>query len=146
VRADKVRGNCIYGDFAMAHRSSRARSANATRATTSTTSTPASGFDALGAVTQLPQRQLALATHSATELWRGSQELQRIQLEAAQRAFHEATRYWQQVASAALKLQADFVSTAGEAVAEGASEPTFESFQRAFEATLNGAGNAGATH
>jgi hypothetical protein len=130
----------------MANRSTRARSANATRANTSTTSAPAGGFDAMSVVAQLPQRQLALATHSATALWRGTQELQRIQLETAQRAFHEATRYWQQVASAALKLQADFVSTAGEAVVEGASEPTFESFQRAFEATLNGASGSAATH
>jgi hypothetical protein len=102
--------------------------------------------DVLGLWTDLPRRQLALATHSATALMRGTQELRRIQLESTQRAFHEAMRFWQELAGATLKLQADFVSSAGEAVVEGASEPTFETFQRAFETTLNGATAAAGAH
>jgi hypothetical protein len=125
----------------------------------------------------LPRRQLALMTHSATALFRGSQELRRIQQEAALRAtqhheeaaerlrepcdfsdlvalqaelvrfnLQEAANYWNQLANAAFKLQADMVSSAGEAVMEGASEPTLESLQRAFEATLNGTGAAATTH
>jgi hypothetical protein len=43
------------------------------------------------------------------------------------------------------RIEADMVSSAGEAVMEGASEPTLESLQRAFEATLNGAGVTAAT-
>lgn len=138
------------------------------------TMTPA---NALALWADLPRRQLALMTHSATALFRGSQELRRIQQEAAQRAvehheetaarlsepcdmaqlvalqtdlvrfnLQEAAQYWSQIANAALKLQADVVSSAGEAVMEGASEPTLESLQRAFEATLNGGGAGVTTH
>jgi hypothetical protein len=131
----------------------------------------------LAAWTELPRRQMALMTHSATALFRGSQELRRIQHEAARRAMErheetaerlrepcefsdlvalqvelvrfnvqEAANYWSELANAALKLQADMVSSAGEAVIEGASEPTLESLQRAFEATLNGEAAAATTH
>lgn len=132
---------------------------------------------ALAVWADLPRRQLALMTHSATALFRGSQELRRIQQEAASRAtqrheeaaerlrepcdfsdlvalqaelvrfnMQEAANYWNQLANAAFKLQADMISSAGEAVAEGASEPTLESLQRAFEATLNGAAAGAVTH
>jgi hypothetical protein len=130
----------------MATKSRRTRSANATRSTSSTTTAPAAGFDALGAVTDLPRRQMALASYSATAWLRGVQELQRVQVESSQRAFHEAVRYWQELANAALKLQADVVSSAGEAVAQGASEPTFDAFQRAFDATLGGSTGTSASH
>lgn len=131
----------------------------------------------LTAWADLPRRQLALMTYSATALFRGSQELRRIQQEAAQRAtqhheetaqrlrepcdftdlvalqvdlvrfnMQESAHYWNQLANAALKWQADMVGSAGEAMIDGASEPTLESLQRAFEATLNGAGTAATTH
>lgn len=132
--------------------------------------------NALNAWMDLPRRQLSLMTHSATAIFRGAQELRRIQQEAAQRAtlqaeeaaerlrdplditevmalqnelvrfnLQETTQFWAQVANAALKWQADLVSSAGEAVIEGASEPTLESLQRAFEQSLNGATTAAAT-
>jgi hypothetical protein len=125
----------------------------------------------------LPRRQLALMTYSATALFRGSEDMRRIQEQAAHRAterheevserlrdpcdfndllaiqadlvrfdMQEALRYWQQLANAALKLQADLVSSTGEAVLEGASEPSLDSLQRAFEATLNGSGAEATTH
>jgi hypothetical protein len=145
-------------------RSGGARFASATQSNT------------LNAWTDLPRRQLALMTHSATAIFRGAQELRRIQQEAAQRAtlqteeaaerlrepldltevmalqnelvrfnLQETAHFWAQVANAALKWQADMVSSAGEAVIEGASEPTLESLQRAFEQSLNGGVNAAAT-
>jgi hypothetical protein len=153
----------------MSTRSPRTGSARSTSATPS---------HPLTAWADLPRRQLALTTHSATAVFRGSQELRRIQQEAAERAtqhyeetaeklrepcdfsdlvamqadllrfnLQEAAHVWNELANAAFKWQADVVSSAGEAVIEGASEPTLESLQRAFEATLNGAGSATpATH
>jgi hypothetical protein len=136
-----------------------------------------SPFGAFSLFTDLPRRQLALMTHSATALFRGSEDMRRIQQQAAHRAtehheevserlrdqcdlndllaiqadlvrfdLQESIRYWQQLANAALKLQADLVSSTGEAVLEGASEPSLDSLQRAFEATLNGAGAAATAH
>jgi hypothetical protein len=130
----------------------------------------------LSAWTELPRRQMALMTHSATALLRGSQEMRRIQQECARRAMErheqtaerlrepcefndlvalqselvrfnmqEAANYWAQLANAMFRIEADMVSSAGEAVMEGASEPTLESLQRAFEATLDGAGVTAAT-
>lgn len=150
--------------------STRSQRGSSTRGT----NIPAS---ALTAWADLPRRQLALATYSATAFLRGSQELRRIQQETAERAtqhheetaerlrepcdfsdlvalqaelvrfnLQEAAHYWNQLANAALKWQADMVSSAGEAMIEGASEPTLESLQRAFEATLNGAQPAATTH
>jgi len=67
-----------------------------------------------------------------------------LQAELARFNLQEAAHYWNQLANAAFKWQADIVSSAGEAMIEGASEPTLESLQRAFEATLNGATAAAA--
>jgi hypothetical protein len=131
----------------------------------------------LTAWADLPRRQLALMTYSATALFRGSQEVRRIQQETARRAMehheqaaerlsepcdfsdlvalqaelvrfnvHEVAHYWSQLANAALKLQADMVTSAGEAVMEGASEPSLESLQRAFAATLGEAAIPATTH
>lgn len=142
--------------------------------TSSPLATPAGAFAVWA---DLPRRQLALMAHSATALFRGSQELRRIQQEAALRAMQrheqaaerlrepcdfsdlvalqaelvrfdlrEAANYWNQLANAAIKLQADMISSAGEAVTEGASEPTLQSLQRAFEATLNGTAAGAMTH
>jgi hypothetical protein len=145
---------------------------------TSATHEPAQpGIGAFGLFADLPRRQLALMTHSATALFRGSEDMRRIQQQTAQRAtehheeaaerlrgqcdfndllaiqadlvrfdVQEAMRYWQQLANAAFKLQADMVTSAGEAVLEGASEPSLDSLQRAFEATLNSSGAAATTH
>lgn len=152
----------------MSTRSPRAAGARAA-------SSPAANAFAVWA--DLPRRQLALMTQSATALFRGSQELRRIQQEAALRAtqhheeaaerlrepcdfsdlmavqaelvsfdLQEAANYWNQLANAAFKLQADMVRSAGAAVMEGASEPTLESLQRAFEATLDATGAGATTH
>jgi hypothetical protein len=86
----------------------------------------------------LPRRQAALMAHSATALFRGSQEVMRINMQ-------QSMQYWSELAQAALQLQTDMVNSASEAAVQGASEPTLESLQRVFEATLNG-GNAAATH
>jgi hypothetical protein len=65
-------------------------------------------------------------------------DLVALQTELVSFNMREAANYWSQLANAAFRLQADMVSSAGEAVMEGASEPTLESLQRAFEATLQG--------
>jgi hypothetical protein len=151
-------------------------STRAARAADARQSEP-SPLAAFNLLADLPRRQLALMTHSATALLRGSQEMRRIQQEAAKRAtehheeaaqrlsgqcdlnellavqaelvrfnMQEASLYWQRLGNAALKLQADMVASAGEAVVEGASEPSLDALQRAFEATLDGSGTAAMTH
>ena len=151
----------------MSTRSSRAGGAR---------SSSAEFANPLAAWADLPRRQLALMTHSATAVFRVSQELRRIQQEAAARAtqhheeaaqrlaqpcdfsdlmavqaelvnfnLQEAANYWNQLATAALKLQADVAGSVGEAVMDGASEPTLESLQRAFEQTLHGSFDGPAT-
>jgi len=137
------------------------------------TEIPYSPFNLL---TDLPRRQLALMAQSATALFRGSQELRRIQQETAQRAsehyeeavarlrdcdyselmalqaemfrfnVQEATQYWQQLSTASMKMQAEMVSTAREVAIESGTEPTLDSLQRVFAATLNGSGSAAAPH
>lgn len=57
----------------------------------------------------------------------------------------EAAHYWQQLASAALKIQVDLVGSAGEALDSG-TEPSLEALQQAFAASLDGSPNASATH
>ena len=60
--------------------------------------------------------------------------------------WQEATQYWQQMAGAALKVQADLVGSTGQALDSG-GEPTLDALQKAFEASLNGsATGAGAPH
>ena len=125
---------------------SASRPAHATRSNQSNTSMDANAFAPFGIFSDLPRRQAALVMHSATALLRGAMELRQLQQDAAFRTFQEATQYWQQLANTTLKLQADLMSSAGEAVVEGASEPTLESLQRAFEATWTGNGAAQATH
>jgi hypothetical protein len=131
----------------------------------------------LNMLADLPRRQLALMTQSASAMFRGSEAMRKIQQQAAQRAtehteevaqrlrgqcdfndllaiqadlvrfnMQEAAQYWQQLAMAGMKLQADMVSRAGQVALDGAGEPTLDSLQRAFEATLNGAGASSAAH
>jgi hypothetical protein len=118
-------------------------------------------------LSDLPRRQLALMTQSASALFRGSEAVRKVQQQAAQRAtaqhaqaaerlrepcdfndllaiqgellrfnLQEAAQYWQQVATAALKVQADLVGSATEVLDAG--EPTLDSLQKAFAASLNG--------
>lgn len=70
-------------------------------------------------------------------------ELMAIQGELLRFNLQEAAQYWQQIFTAGFKAQADLVGTAGQALDSAAGEPTLDSLQKAFEASLNGA--AGAT-
>jgi len=69
-------------------------------------------------------------------------ELMAIQSELLRFNFQEAAQYWQQIATAAMKAQADLVGTAGQVLEAGGGEPTLDSLQKAFEASLNGSGVA----
>lgn len=128
------------------------------------------------AMADLPRRQMALMTQSASAVLRGSEELRKIQQQSAHRALaqhqdaaqrlrgqvdfnelltiqaellrfnlQEAAQYWQQLTSTALKVQAEMVSSATEALDEG-DEPTLDSLQRAFEASLDGSTGAATAH
>ena len=116
----------------------------------------------------LPRKQMVLMTQSASALLRASEAVRKVQQQAAHRAsaqhqevaerlrspcdfnellviqaellrfnMQEAAQYWQQIASAALKAQVDLAGTAGEALNAG-SEPTLDSLQKAFAASLDG--------
>jgi hypothetical protein len=131
-------------------------------------------FAPLGLFADLPRQQMALAAQSASAMLRASESVRKVQQQTAHRAsvqhqemaerlrapcdlnelmaiqgellrfnLQEAAQYWQQIAMAALKAQADLVGSAGQALApEGG--PTLDTLQRAFGATLNGAGAAAA--
>jgi hypothetical protein len=130
----------------------------------------------LNLLADLPRRQLALLSQQASAVFRASEAVRKIQQQAAHRAsvhhdevterlrapcdfnellaiqaelmrfnMQEAAQYWQQVTSAALRTQADLVSTAGEMLDSG-SEPSLDSLQRAFAASLNGGGAATPAH
>jgi Phasin protein len=74
-------------------------------------------------------------------------ELMAIQSELLRFNMQEAAQYWQQIATAAFRAQADLVGTAGQALEAGAGEPTLDSLQKAFEASLNSsASSASSTH
>lgn len=130
----------------------------------------------LNMLADLPRRQMALMTQSASAMLRGSDSLRKIQQAAAQRALaqqeqvaerlrapvdfnelltiqaellrfnlQEAAQYWQQLTTTALKVQAEMISNAGAGVDTGA-EPTLDSLQRAFEASLNDTAAADQSH
>ena len=69
-------------------------------------------------------------------------ELMAIQTELLRFNLQEAAQYWQQIATAAFKAQADLVGTAGQALEAGGGEPTLDSLQKAFEASLNGSASS----
>jgi len=73
-------------------------------------------------------------------------DLMTLQAELLRFNMQEATQYWQQLATAGMKMQADMVSSARDVALEGGGAPTLDSLQRVFAATLNGAGAAAATH
>lgn len=131
----------------------------------------------LNLVADLPRRQLAILTESASALYRGSEAMRQIQQQAAQRAaqqhqqaaeklrdsrdlgdvvavqtellrynLQESAQYWQQLTTAVLKLQSEMISGAAGQVLEQAGEPTLDSLQRAFAATLNGSATQTASH
>lgn len=131
----------------------------------------------LNLLADLPRRQMALITQSASALLRASEAMRKVQEQAAHRAsaqheeaaerlrapcdfnelmaiqaellrfnLQEAAQYWQQLANAALKVQVDLVGSAGQALDPG-GEPTLDSLQRAFEASLDGgAGDTRVAH
>ena len=140
---------------------------------TASESATAAPFAALAVFTDLPRQQMALMTQSASAMLRASESVRKLQQQAAHRAsvqhqemaerlrepcdfselmaiqaellrfnYQEAAQYWQQIATAALKAQADLVGSAGQPWAsEG--EPTLDSLQKVFEATLNGTAAGG---
>jgi hypothetical protein len=69
-----------------------------------------------------------------------------VQAELFRFNIQEAAQYWQQLATAGMKMQAEVFSTAREAALEGGADPTLDSLQRVFAATLNGSGTASVTH
>jgi hypothetical protein len=122
----------------------------------------------------LPRKQLALMTQSTSALFRGSEAMRKIQQQTAHRAaahqdevrerlrspcdlaellsiqgelmrfnLQEAAQYWQQLTDAALKVQADVVSRVAE---DAQGEPTLDSLQRAFQASLSAGAGATAAH
>jgi hypothetical protein len=145
--------------------------ASVARQTTTETLTPFNLF------AELPRRQLALIAQSASALCRCSEDLRRVQQEAAERAtehyegavdrlrgdcdynellsvqaemfrfnLQEAAQYWQKLAMAGMKMQAEVVSSTREVVLEGGGDPGFDSLQRFFAATLDGSGAAAVAH
>ncbi len=88
--------------------------------------------DALNAWMELPRRQFAM--------------LLAMQADAMRFSVQQATHFWSELANSALKWQADMLSRASEEMIERAAEPTLETFQRAFEASLNGRGAGVTTH
>ncbi len=150
---------------------------NAKTQRASSTSGSATNLAPFNLLAELPRRQAALVTQTATALFRGSESMRKIQQQTAHRAtlqhqevaarlqgpcdfnellaiqtellrfnMQEVAQYWQQLATAVFKIQADMVSGAGEIVLDSAGEPTLDSLQRAFEASLNGAGAPSAAH
>jgi hypothetical protein len=138
-----------------------------------TETTDTTSFTPLGLFADLPRQQMALITQSASALLRASESVRKVQQQTAHRAsaqhqeiaerlrapcdfnelvsiqgellrfnIQEATQYWQQIVTATLKAQADLVGTAGQALDPG-GEPTLDSLQRVFEASLNGAAATG---
>jgi hypothetical protein len=73
-----------------------------------------------------------------------AQELLGIQAELLRFTLQETAQYWQQLATAALKVQSDLAGSAGGAVLDGSAEPTLDSLQKAFAASLNGSATAAA--
>lgn len=87
---------------------------------------------AMNAWMELPRRQLAM--------------LLAMQADAMRFGVQQSAHFWSELANSMLKWQADMLTRAGEEFIERSAEPTLESFQRAFEATLNGRGAAATTH
>lgn len=144
---------------------------------TRTTASPETGNALLAPMNylaDLPRKQLALMTQSASALFRGSEAIRKIQQQAAHRAslhqdevrerlrtpcdlsellamqgellrvnLQEAAQYWQQLADVALKVQADVVSRVAE---DAQDEPTLDSLQRAFQASLSAGAGSTASH
>jgi hypothetical protein len=71
-------------------------------------------------------------------------EMMAIQTELLRFNMEEAAQYWRQIAGAALRIPVELVGSAGQALDAAAPEPTLDSLQKAFEASLKSAPN-GAT-
>jgi hypothetical protein len=65
-------------------------------------------------------------------------ELMGIQAELLRSNMREAAQYWQQLATAALRIQTELAGSAGLALLDSGTEPTLDSLQKAFAASLNG--------
>jgi hypothetical protein len=73
-------------------------------------------------------------------------ELMSIQADLVRFNMQEAMQYWQQLAGAGMRMQAEIASSTQEAMLNGGAEPTLDTLQRAFEATLNGTPAGTAAH
>lgn len=68
-----------------------------------------------------------------------------IQAELLRVNLQESAQYWQQLATAVLKVQSEMISGTGQVLDPGA-EPTLDALQHALAATLNGSATEAATH
>jgi hypothetical protein len=158
----------ILKEEIMTAKTSRSTAGETTAATVSTAP--------LNLLADLPRQQMALMTQSASAWLRASENVRKVQQQAAHRAsaqhqevaerlrepcdfnelmaiqaellrfnMQEAAQYWQQITTAALKAQADLVGSAGQALDPG-GEPTLDSLQRVFEASLNGSASGSPAH
>jgi hypothetical protein len=73
-------------------------------------------------------------------------DLLAVQAELLRTNMQEAAHYWQELTTAGMQMQAEMVSSAREVALESGAEPTLDSLQRAFMATLNGSGTAASPH
>jgi hypothetical protein len=105
-----------------------------TRSTRSDSARDDSSFPtyALNTWMELPRRQFAM--------------LLAMQADAVRFSVQQSAHFWSELANATLKWQTDVLTRAGEEIIERSAEPTLESFQRAFEATLNGRAAGMTTH
>lgn len=106
------------------------------------------GSEAMRKVQQQAAHRSLLHHEEATEKLHGPCDLGEVwavQLDLLRFNMQEAAQYWQQVASAALKVQVEMVGSAGEALDTG-SEPSLEALQQAFAASLDSGAQATARH
>ena len=112
--------------------------------------------EVLQQVQQQAAQRAALMHHQAAEKLRGVSspaELMAIQSGLMLTVVQETTQYWQELAAASMKLQAELMGRvgqqqgAGSNVAGAAMSPMLQAWQSMFSAPLNGtAGVAGTTH
>lgn len=106
------------------------------------------GSEALQKAQQQAAHRASIHHEEATEKLRGPcdpSDVWAIQADLLRFNMQEATQYWQQLASTALKVQTELVGSAGEMLDTG-SEPSLQALQQAFAASLDGSQRPAATH
>ena len=102
------------------------------------------GSEAIRGIQQQAAHRALSQHEAALERLRASRdvgEMMAVQTELIRFNLHEATQYWQQLASTAFKAQVDLVGSTSE-VLPAAAEPTLEALQQAFAASLDNMENA----